>query len=311
MRLIFSLLCCLIAGTGLARAMQGAALETSLAQSADQETPATQNAAPEVLTAQDAARYREIFALQEDGRWREADALIADVENPILMGYVQHQRYMHPTDYRSSFRELKQWMAYYADHPMATEVYRLAVKRRPRNETPPIRPIPRKWRVAPGKTLHPDLESDYDKKGRARLTRIEGRVRYLAKRDEALTALREIDDHVRRGTITERQYDRMRSWIAASLYYQGYVGKAKSLANASVERNGESAVLAYWIAGLIAFREGDIARAHDLFAAQAAIPYQEDELRAAAGFWAARTALGAAALPLNVAVEINLIVEVE
>ena len=244
-----------------------------------------------VLTPEDAARYSEIFDLQESGQWQAADRVIAAVTNPILMGYVQHQRYMHPTDYRSSFRELKNWMAYYADHPMADEIYRLAVRRRPRGESPPRRPIPRQWRVAPEETLHPQTEADYAAKGRARLIRIEGRVRYLSKRDEALTALKEIDGHLARRTITEGQYDRMRSWIAASLYYQGYAGRAKTLANASAARSGDSAVLAYWIAGLIAFREGDMDAAYDHFSAQADVPYQDDALRSAAGFWAARSAL--------------------
>src|SRR5690606_31822603 len=83
---------------------------------------------PKVLSAADAARYAEIFALQEDGKWKEADALIDALESDILMGYVQSQRYLHPTAYRSSYDELKRWMAYYADHPQASDIYELALK---------------------------------------------------------------------------------------------------------------------------------------------------------------------------------------
>lgn len=263
-----------------------------LPAAADTAQPAPQSASLEILTAEDAARYREIFALQEEGRWKEADALIAKLGDDILMGYVLYQRYMHPTDYRSSFDELKRWMAYYADHPEATKIYSLALKRRPRNASPPVRPTPRKWRQpADGYDLHPDLAADYAETSRPRLTQIEGRVRYLAKREQAIAALKEIDGHLKKRAITERQYDRMRSWIAASLYYQGYVDTAKTVAGEVAARNGETAVLAHWIAGLIAFREGDMARAHAHFAAQAANPYQEQSLRAAGGFWAARAAL--------------------
>jgi soluble lytic murein transglycosylase-like protein len=84
----------------------------------------------------------------------------------------------------------------------------------------------------------------------------------------------------------------MRSWIAASLYYQGYVEKADEIAVAAT-RNGETGVLAFWIAGLIAYREGELLIAHDYFEAMASVPYQDNSLRAAAGFWAARTALAA------------------
>lgn len=253
--------------------------------SADREEPLR------ILSDDDATRYREIFALQEDGKWRTADAHIAELENDILLGYVLYQRYMHPTAYRSRFNELKRWMAYYADHPEANKIYRLALKRRPRGTSSPQRPISRKWPSAPAVDLHPDLVADYEKTSRPRLRQIEGRVRYLAGRERALAALREIDRHLARRTITERQYDRMRSWIAASLYYQGYVDRARDLAEASAARNGDSAVLARWIAGLIAFRRDDLAGAHEHFSAMAAVPYQDDDLRAAGAFWSARTAL--------------------
>ncbi len=264
------------------------ALWSAAAVAAD-EAPALQ-----VLSEDDIALYQEIFALQEKGRWQAADAKIAAVSDDILMGYVQYQRYMHPTAYRSKFSELKRWMAYYADLPEANKIYRLARKRRPSGAGYPARPVTRQWRTPADKELHPALQADYERTSRPRLKRIEGRVRYLSNKNRALTALKEIDRHVKRGTITARQYDRMRSWIAASLYYQGYVAKAEEIAVASA-RNGDTGVLSYWIAGLIAYREGDMTAAHERFAAMAAVPYQDDSLRAAAGFWAARTALAAGA----------------
>ncbi len=246
-----------------------------------------------VLSDQDAALYKEIFDLQEDGRWGEADQKIAALESDILLGYVQFQRYMHPTAYRSSFNELKRWMSYYADLPEADKIYSLARKRQPKGQSTPVRPIARKWRATPDIELHPGIAADYEKTSTSRLRQIEGRVRFLSNKERALDAKREIDTHVKNGTITERQYDRMRSWIAASLYYQGYIDAAEEMAGATAARNGDSAVLAYWINGLIKFRKGDIAGAHDLFSAMAAVPYQDDALRSAAGFWAARTALSA------------------
>lgn len=260
-----------------------------------------------VLSEDDAALYRDIFDLQEQGRWSAADAKINAVENDILMGYVQYQRYMHPTAYRSKYAELKRWMAYYADHPEAAKIYKLAAKRRPSGAGYPQRAAPRQWRSAQAKDLHPDLQADYDKTSRPRLRQIEGRVRHLSNRNNALTALKELDRHRRGGVITERQYDRMRSWVAASLYHQGYVDRAKKIANAAAE-NGDTAVMAYWISGLIAYREGDIAAAHAMFKAMADVTYQDDALRAAAGFWAARTALAAGA-PEDVTASLEIAAE--
>ncbi len=246
---------------------------------------------PQVLSAEDRTLYAEIFELQGDARWREADAKISALSDRSLMGYVTKERYLHPTAYRSTFEELKEWMAYYADHPDADKIYALARRKQPRGSTPPLSPIPRKWRAEPSAPLHPDLERDYAGTSRPLLTQIEGRVRFLSKKEQANDALKEIERHLARGAITERQFDRMRSWIAASLYYQGYQVRAQEVADAVADRNGESAVLAYWISGLINFRNGDMTRAHERFAAMARVPYQDDALRSAGAFWAARTAL--------------------
>ncbi len=246
---------------------------------------------PSVLREEDKALYREIFDLQEDARWREADQKIAALSDPTLVGYVKMERYLHPTAYRSSYDELKQWMAYYADHPDADRIYALARRKQPRGTGPTLAPVPRKWRAEPSAPLHPDLAADYARTGKPLLNQIEGRVRYLARKEQATAALKEIERHRARGAITERQFDRMRSWIAASFYYQGYVARAGEIAEEVAERNGDVAVLSYWISGLIHFREGDMATAHDRFAAMARVAEQDDALRSAAGFWAARTAL--------------------
>jgi len=246
-----------------------------------------------IISEKDADLYRDIFELQTRGAWTQADKKIKKIDDDILMGYVLYQRYLHPTAYRSKFSELKKWMSFYADHPEASKIYRLALKRRPRRANAPVRPVPRKWRNPESYEIHPDLKADYDKKSKPRLSQIEGRVRYLTRKENAATALKEIKRHVRNRTITERQYDRMRSWIAASYYYQGYLDAAKRISNDVAAKNGETSLLSHWIAGLIAFREGDVEASHAHFNKMAAVPYQEDALRAGAGFWAARTALSA------------------
>ena len=60
---------------------------------------------PSVLSESDAGLYREIFALQETGKWKAADARIAQLADRRLMGHVLAQRYMHPTAYRSKYKE--------------------------------------------------------------------------------------------------------------------------------------------------------------------------------------------------------------
>ena len=74
---------------------------------------------PSILGETDVSRYRVIFSLQENGEWKAADKIIDTLENRVLMGHVLAQRYLHPTKYRSRYKELKAWMDQYADHPDA------------------------------------------------------------------------------------------------------------------------------------------------------------------------------------------------
>ena len=94
---------------------------------------------PPVLANEDLERYQAIFAAQAEDLWPEANRLIATLENKLLLGHVQAQRYLHPR-YRSSYRELASWLATYGDHPDARRIHALALKRKPANLDAPADP---------------------------------------------------------------------------------------------------------------------------------------------------------------------------
>ena len=94
---------------------------------------------PQPLDITDANRYRQIFDLQRQGRFRDAEAILGWVNDRRLTGHVLAQRYLH-TSYTASYRELASWLEKYADHPEAPRIYRLALKRRPSGAAMPPRP---------------------------------------------------------------------------------------------------------------------------------------------------------------------------
>jgi soluble lytic murein transglycosylase len=97
---------------------------------------------PPVVSEADALRYRKIFVLQEEGRWKDAKRLIDALDDKLLMGHVLAQKYLHPTKYRSRFTELRDWLAVYNDHPQARRIYRLAMRRKPDKARRPTAPVP-------------------------------------------------------------------------------------------------------------------------------------------------------------------------
>ena len=79
-----------------------------------------------ILSDSDIKKYKNIFAIQKDGEWQEAEKIIDSLENKILLGHVKYQKLMHPTKYRSPYSELRDWLDLYNDHPMAERIWKLA-----------------------------------------------------------------------------------------------------------------------------------------------------------------------------------------
>jgi len=94
---------------------------------------------PEPLAAPDADRYRLIFGLQDQGLWQAADRQIPKLSDNRLLGHVLAQRYLNP-GFRASYRQLADWLARYGTLPEADDVYRLALKAKPKSSTAPTKP---------------------------------------------------------------------------------------------------------------------------------------------------------------------------
>ncbi len=96
-------------------------------------------ATPAPLDRVDADRYRQIFELQAEARWLEADTVIGRLTDLRLLGHVLADRYLSET-YRTSYAELASWLSRFGDHPDAPRLYALALKRLPAGTTPPVEP---------------------------------------------------------------------------------------------------------------------------------------------------------------------------
>ena len=76
-------------------------------------------------TSSDTALYSEIFAAQAHGHFHHADALIAQLTSPMLLGHVLADRYKNEK-YHASASELNAWLAKYSDHPETADIRALA-----------------------------------------------------------------------------------------------------------------------------------------------------------------------------------------
>lgn len=272
------------------------------AQATDQpfqvaSTPATNAVSPsppfDVLSDADVARYRDIFRYQQDGSWKRADALIKKLENELLMGHVLYQRYMHPNAYRSKYKELKNWMAQYADHPDAGRVYKLAQRRRPSNWKRPA--PPQRLKDMGELQYHPTFKpihipakrlSTSDKR-KARTIRAQ--IKRTLRRGQTLAAKRLIQSPQAKKLLSAVQYDEARVTLAKGYFIDGRDEWALQWALPALKRSGKYLPVGHWTAGLLLWRAEKYAEAAEHFATAAKNPGVSDWLKTSSAFWAARS----------------------
>jgi len=243
---------------------------------------------PRELSARDVARYQQIFALQTDGHWKQADKLIAKIENNILMGHVLEQRYMHPNKYRSKYAELKDWMAAYADHPQAQRIYKLALKRRPSNWKYPVKPDLPKITYNAYYTPQSLPYKKISKAKRREVRQLRRQIKRHAGRGKTLAAKRLVQSDQVKKLFSDAQYDEVRAMLGFRYFIDGRDEWALEWAGAAADRSGHLVPDSHWAAGLAAYRLGKLDAAARHFEALAKSDNTSSWLISAGGFWAAR-----------------------
>jgi len=269
------------------------------------------------LSEDDVNTYQKIFRLQEKAKWKQADRYIKRLDNKLLLGHLLYQRYMHPTGYRSKYRELANWMLKYPDHPGAKRIYNLAKKKggsssrlhkpvpllaesfpadkpttRPAAKTTAAEPAPQPEVISTEKDPAADQPGHKLKKqDRKDIAAVEKRIRRYLRRHKAERAEKRLWAMERRGLMDQTAFDTQLAKIAHVYYLTNQDDKAYVLANMSAERSRQQISQGDWVAGLAAWRLGDCASSAEHFEKVAYSPVAGDWTSAAGAFWAARSHL--------------------
>ena len=258
-----------------------------------QARAATSDPRMSVLSQADVTRYQDIFDLQEAGKLKQAATIIADVENPLLMGHVLSQKYLHPTAWRSSFKELSNWLSYYNDHPAASRISWLAKKRKPKNA--PLPTAPKKGYL--NGIGHSELHSyrariPASNAGRIspRQTRaIASKVRRYIRSRAPTAGNAYLSDKATLKYLTKVEEGQLRGEIAHAYFIFGLDQKAIRTARHAIGAARDKAWMGYWAGGLGAWRSGQYELAKSFFTTLAEIEDAPDILRAGAAYWSYRS----------------------
>ena len=245
---------------------------------------------PRVLSSADVDRYRRIFELQETGQWKKADRLIKDLDDQLLVGHAMAQRLLHPTKYRSHYKELKAWMDRFVYHPDATGIYKLALRRKPKNWRAPKPPsrlkVPAatsdrvRARKVTGKHLSPGQ--------RSKVRNFKRHIRRVLRRGHTLAAKRSLQSKQVKALFSDAEYDQARAKLGQAYFNDGRDQFALDWAGPAAERSGHLVPEAHWTAGLAAWRLGLKERSAIHFEQAARNSDESAWFHAAAAFWAAR-----------------------
>ncbi|MEM7046595.1 MAG: lytic transglycosylase domain-containing protein [Pseudomonadota bacterium] len=203
---------------------------------------------PWLIEPNDAERYRRIFEIQEAAHWQDADILINQLEDRRLMGHVLFQRYMHPTGWRSTYQELRDWLALYADQPGSRQIQRLGNRRRGNQPSLPRPTIELPVASGQGENFGaidcepPDRNSVV--RNLTRQTRRDlSRSRPTATRQNLAS---------QRNRLRADEYAYLMGLVAQSYYIEGLFDKAGDTAADALATHNDPT--ARWIAGLVAWR---------------------------------------------------------
>ena len=215
--------------------------------------------AVEVLSRSDATLYLKIFKVQEKGQWKHADKLVKNLANKLLLGHVMAQRFLHPTKYRSRYKELKEWLNIYSDHPQAVRIYKLALRRKPKNWRMPKTPQRLKTKVKARAPMANGIKIKGKKLIRAdrlKAKHLQRSVRRFLRRGHTLAAKRTLQTPNAKRYLSDGQYDQLAAHLGFAYFTDGLDKWALKWAVKAAERSGKLVPEAHWTAGLASWRLG-------------------------------------------------------
>ena len=246
------------------------------------------------LSSVNAALYRKIFMLQEQGDMEKADEYIAKLTDHRLRGHYLYQRYMHPTAYRSSYEELKDWYVNYADHPNADKVYKLAMSRKPagdegilnmkkvKYELPAVHEpsmyIPKRHLPKINRT-----SAQYNE-----VRSLSRKIRALVRSGSPTNALNKLNASEASAWMDNAEKDKLKAQIALGYMYAGNLTTAKKISSEAYARSGNKVPIASWVAAMSSWMKKDYATAAAYFEKTGTSPYASGWQASAGSFWAAR-----------------------
>ena len=288
-----------LALTGLAAALPAAASANSAAVDYFRNR-ADNTAVPTLLSAEDRAWYKDLFAAIDRSDWAKVQALFAQRPDGPLHQVARAEYYLASGSPKIEGDALGQWLAQGTSLPQAEQIASLAQRRG--TVALPSLPAPQRLISLPStpKRIRPRETADGTMPNV-----VAGSINARIKGDDPAGAKALLD-----GIDTQLSGSARAEWrakIAWSFYIENDDASAYALAQTANDGQGPWVAEGWWTAGLAAWRLDDCQGAADAFARTAQIS-ENSELTAAAHYWTSRALVRCrqpekAAAPLRLAAQ--------
>ncbi len=254
-----------------------------------------------ILSISDIKLYKKIFAIQDlsiknkkSSKWNSVNKLIKKIDNKILLGNVYAERYLHPTGWRSSFKELKYWLDKYNDHPDATRIHRIAIKRKPKKHTNPKKPTKgflNGYGLYKSNLLKPifPMKKGYNKYAKYSYS-IARKVRKAINKRKAQFAENLLNNKTNKKYLTKEEQSQLRAELAHAYFIFNYNERSLRQSRLSLSLSNKTNPLALWAGGLASWRKNDLVLSKYFFNTLADKLNGPEGIIAAGGYWSARVA---------------------
>lgn len=241
---------------------------------------ADRSAVPALLSQDERAYYKDLFAAIDKGDWTRVQAMFAQKPDGPLHAVAKAEYYLAPGSPKIELDALNQWLATGVGLPQAEQISALAVKRGA-TVLPPL-PSANALATLPSrpKRIRPRDTNDGTMPGA-----VSAGILAKIKADDpagAKALLDGIDSQLSQATRAE-----WRAKVAWSFYIENDDASAYAAAQGVADGAGPWVAEGWWTAGLAAWRLNDCAGAADAFA-KAAAGSENAELTAAAWYWQSR-----------------------
>ena len=267
----------LVALAGAAVPVSAAANSASVSYFTGRSTSGT---VPMLLTQDERAYYRELFAAIKGSNWTRVQALFAQKSDGPLHQVARAEYFLAPGSPKIELDALNGWLALGTQLPQSEQISNLAQKRGALGT--PALPQLRTFSSLPSraKRVRPRDSADDTMPG-AVAAAIIGQIK-----DDSPAGAKALLDGIDT-QLSDYARAEWRSMVAWSYYIENDDASAYALAQTAQAGAGPWVAEAWWIAGLAAWRMDDCTGAADAFA-KTAQASENAELTAAAFYWQSR-----------------------